>query len=852
MKKEILSVVKTLFAAAVLCGAAMTSNSLSASEPKTLVSWEFDSEQDVKDWRVSNMTQPVFKDGAIKASATSWDPFFLSPHFMLKPQQGQYIEIRMSSKGAGVGEIFFASSDEGKYGGFSQEKTAQWLIRHDGEFHTYQIMPAWLSEPQIIKLRIDVGRPDENEVQAGADAVIDYIRIVDIGIDDSVEMGRTEWDAEALENLKSDASDTVNEWISGIGKLDPKTIGSNLYIEWQKIDGVVNDEPFARASMRCLTGTGSGQFSLEIPLFNLGAGTDVNKIQSKNVDLGAFASWGEPIYRWEFQLPKDMELKKVALTKDPVGKGAFETQDGRQSGLARLQKSGATVEYESIVRNCGGDALNSLSLAATADVSKLALAKVTLQKIDVDPLLGFNPTGDRNTVQKRASADQNTAVSVNADNNAVSFPNTLSLAPGEAFRIVSQYVVKEAGQFNVNLTLNADNAASIILPVALNVLPAAELPQNLDYVPAPQPVESDYEVGAFYFPGWSRSVNWEKIDAAAPVRKPLLGYYDESNPEVVDWQIKWAAENGISFFLVDWYWYHGEVRLEHWIRAFQKAKYRSNLKWAMMWANHTGFDTHSTEDWKVVTKYWIDNYFNTPEYYTIDGKPVVMIWQQEILDHDMIEEAKKEGVELKQGEGCKRAFEISRQMCVEAGFPGVYFVAMKWPEHSTDKKTIGDLANGGFDATTIYHFMYPGKTVKNPRLYSFDQVVEASKPNWQERYETGILPFMPNISTGWDSRPWHGFRNTVVYNRTTDSFRRLLEDYKSFADETGVKRVVLGPMNEWGEGSYIEPNNEFGFGMYEAIREILCKEPEGGFPVNYAPNEVGLGPYDYTAENQGK
>ena len=29
--------------------------------------------------------------------------------------------------------------------------------------------------------------------------------------------------------------------------------------------------------------------------------------------------------------------------------------------------------------------------------------------------------------------------------------------------------------------------------------------------------------------------------------------------------------------------------------------------------------------------------------------------------------------------------------------------------------------------------------------------------------------------------------------------------------------------------------------MYEAIREELCKEPEGGFPVNYAPYEVGLG-----------
>ena len=43
----------------------------------------------------------------------------------------------------------------------------------------------------------------------------------------------------------------------------------------------------------------------------------------------------------------------------------------------------------------------------------------------------------------------------------------------------------------------------------------------------------------------------------------------------------------------------------------------SYLKWAMMWANHDGPGSHSLEDRAKVTKYWIDNYFNTPEYYCI-------------------------------------------------------------------------------------------------------------------------------------------------------------------------------------------------------------------------------------------
>ena len=75
-------------------------------------------------------------------------------------------------------------------------------------------------------------------------------------------------------------------------------------------------------------------------------------------------------------------------------------------------------------------------------------------------------------------------------------------------------------------------------------------------------------------------------------------------------------------------------------------------------------------------------------------------------------------------------------------------------------------------------------------------------------------------------------------------FHKICEDAKRFADETGVKRLVLAPLNEWGEGSYAEPCQEFGFGMYEAVRDTFCRKPVAGWPLNYGPSDVGLGPYD--------
>ena len=38
-----------------------------------------------------------------------------------------------------------------------------------------------------------------------------------------------------------------------------------------------------------------------------------------------------------------------------------------------------------------------------------------------------------------------------------------------------------------------------------------------------------------------------------PQRKPIRGYAHDGTPEVVDWQISWALEHGISFFIYDWY-----------------------------------------------------------------------------------------------------------------------------------------------------------------------------------------------------------------------------------------------------------------------------------------------------------
>jgi hypothetical protein len=318
-----------------------------------------------------------------------------------------------------------------------------------------------------------------------------------------------------------------------------------------------------------------------------------------------------------------------------------------------------------------------------------------------------------------------------------------------------------------------------------------------------------------------------------PGRKPLLGYYDEGNPECVDWQIKWAVENGISCFLVDWYWVRGRQQLTHWFDAYRRARYRDSLKVAIMWANHNPPGTHSAQDWRDVTGHWIDRYFSLPGYYRINSRPVVFIWNPQGIRND-----------LGGSEAVRKAFDEAQARARQAGFGGITLVALG-PDFS--ESHLRALREEGYSGVTTYHEWGAGIDGQvNRKLFSYEDVVRQSPEAWERKNKAADgLVYYPLVDTGWDSRPWHGYRAMVIQGRTPLLFEDLLRRAKAFCQENGKGILILGPVNEWGEGSYIEPCTEFGFGMLEAVRRTLATGPSSAGPINISPADVSLGPYEF-------
>ncbi|MGB9797900.1 MAG: glycoside hydrolase family 99-like domain-containing protein, partial [bacterium] len=61
--------------------------------------------------------------------------------------------------------------------------------------------------------------------------------------------------------------------------------------------------------------------------------------------------------------------------------------------------------------------------------------------------------------------------------------------------------------------------------------------------------------------------------------------------------------------------------------------------------------------------------------------------------------------------------------------------------------------------------------------------------------------------------------------------------------QLGSRMILLDNWNEWGEGHYIMPHREYGFGYLDAVREVFCDAPKNH--IDLIPEDIGLGPYEH-------
>jgi hypothetical protein len=757
----------------------------SAVAPQVLIEWRFDRPGDLLGWTPGGHVADVsVRDGALSGRATDWDPILMGPVFEIPARPSQWVEVRMRSSQEGRAELFWTETLEGRHGGFSQEKTASFAVSAGDEFGDYRIAPFWHAAGRIVRLRFDPPTVDRFEIA--------HIRVLDAPQPVSQA---TSWDFRSGHH-------GWTAWQSGdapqvdAGGLRIHSGGRQAWWISPPLEIPADDLAFLavrmavdsgqRGRVLCVNDQRIGHDTMEFPIRADG------RMHTYHLELASLPRWQDTVLLLGIE-PSDqpgarVQIESIVVSAEPTGPPELVVDTF--GSTAGVQRAGRPFQVTALLKNQGGRSARAVTVALVV------------------------PDG----VEVLNDASQH------LDELHRSFPESIHW----------QVRASHPGKIRLKLAVQAEDAAQDEkLPLLRRV---AEVPitpppavAESDYVPEPQPVRSDIDLGVYYFPGWDTWSRWRPI-LDFPARKPVLGWYDEANPECADWQIKWAVEHGVRFFMVDWYWDRGNRHLEHWLhQAYANARHRHHLQWAIMWANHNAPGSHSPEDWRRVTQYWIDHYFPMDEYYRIDGRPAVFIWAPANIRND-----------VGGSQAATELYAMSQQMAREAGYEGIYFVAMSSHQSAAQCK---QLLGEGYKAFTSYHGFYLAETRAGGKQFPFSRVVETGPEVWRAADERASgLDYIPIIDTGWASEPWHGLQARVIHGRTPELFGELCRLAADYARQNSKPIVAIGPWNEWGEGSYIEPYAEYGFRDLEQLRQAFC--PPGDWPPSLVPADVGLGPYD--------
>lgn len=399
-------------------------------------------------------------------------------------------------------------------------------------------------------------------------------------------------------------------------------------------------------------------------------------------------------------------------------------------------------------------------------------------------------------------------------------------------------VCKAPGQKDFTLELHTAGQLAQKITISQAVLPPRAI-QKLDYIPEPQPVKTDILVGVHNCPLWEREhVHlWDQVVKKHQERTPAFGLYSQDNPELADWETKWATEHGISFFIYCWYRTSegGAITTKFEKSVFDDAlflsKFSDKMKFTIMWENQSR-GTSGVADEKDLLEnllpYWIEKFFKRENYLKIDNKPVLFVYRPEYLPGD-----------LGSAEAVRTAFDKMREACKEAGFDGLYILG---EYRGLDPNHLAYMKQLGMDAAFPYCIPIgnspPPEDVINTQMHYI-------------RRQNEMRDILPTIFTL--SQAWSGWQDEgSIWKLPPADFEKLLRQAKTYietevpADTWPARMVILDNWNEWSEGHYIAPYREYGFGYLDAVRRVFSDADEAHDDL--LPEDIGMGPYAMPAE----
>jgi len=350
------------------------------------------------------------------------------------------------------------------------------------------------------------------------------------------------------------------------------------------------------------------------------------------------------------------------------------------------------------------------------------------------------------------------------------------------------------------------------------------------YLPQFHPIPENDEWWGAGFTEWTNTAKARPLFPGhyQPHVPADLGFYDLRLPETREAQAALAREYGIEAFCYYHYWFAGRRILE---RPFNEvlASDRPDFPFCLCWANQSWTGIWHGAPNKVLIEQtypgpedhrrhfdFLLRAFTDRRYVRVEGKPLFMVYNPDELPAPQV------------------VTDLWRDLAARAGLPGLYLVA----EHPSSN---WDPRKRGFDATVTVRL--PPRRAKMDSWITWRHPLRKLRYRLADRrglptihqYEDAIqhmiagrvagIESFPCVIPNWDNTPRSAGNGMVLRGSTPEIFRKHLHDAIERVADVPVQRrfVFVKSWNEWAEGNHLEPDQVFGRGYLEAVRDELSR-----------------------------
>lgn len=107
----------------------------------------------------------------------------------------------------------------------------------------------------------------------------------------------------------------------------------------------------------------------------------------------------------------------------------------------------------------------------------------------------------------------------------------------------------------------------------------------------------------------------------------------------------------------------------------------------------------------------------------------------------------------------------------------------------------------------------------------YNEIIADVRAEWERIDAEYSVPYFPHISIGWDNNPrFRRFAPNIVKNNTPENVKRAFAYAKQYVDEhpaLPAPLVTVNSWNEWTETSYLEPDDLYGYGYLDGVKEVF-------------------------------